>query len=64
MIDELRALKLIKERFGENYVGVAIGIGDDTAAVCTNPDNYLLSTTDSQVQGVHFEKSTINPREL
>ncbi|NIP38985.1 MAG: thiamine-phosphate kinase [Candidatus Dadabacteria bacterium] len=64
MIDELRALKEIRERFGEECEGVAIGIGDDTAAVCTNPDNYLLSTTDSQVEGVHFSKKTISAREL
>jgi thiamine-monophosphate kinase len=64
MIDELHALKLIKERFGGFSEDVAIGIGDDAAAVSTNPGNYLLSTTDSQVEGVHFLKNTISPRQL
>ena len=64
MIDELRALKQIKERFGENSKDVAVGIGDDAAAVSTNPENYVLATTDSQVEGIHFLKNTISPRQL
>lgn len=64
MIDELRVLKQIKERFGENSKDVAVGIGDDAAAVSTNPQNYVLATTDSQVEGIHFLKNTISPRQL
>jgi len=64
MIDELRALEQIRERFGGYSKDVAVGIGDDAAAVTTNPENYVLATTDSQVEGVHFHKNTISPREL
>lgn len=63
-MDELRALKLIKERFGGESVNIAVGIGDDTAAFCADSDKYILTTTDSQVQDVHFHKNTITPRQL
>ncbi len=64
MIDELRALRLIKERFGKNSKEIAVGIGDDTAAISANSDTYLLTTTDSQVEGTHFNLNNISPRTL
>ncbi len=63
-MDELRALKLIKERFGGESANIAVGIGDDTAAFSADPDKYILATTDSQVQDVHFHNNTITPRQL
>jgi thiamine-monophosphate kinase len=64
MIDELSALRLIKERFKNVPKNVSLGIGDDAAAVKINPENLLLATTDSQVEGVHFLKELISPKDL
>ncbi len=64
MIDELSALRMIKERFQKVSKNIAIGIGDDAAAVKINPENLLLATVDSQVEGVHFVKGLISAKEL
>src|SRR3972149_7809537 len=64
MIDELSALRLIKERFQKVSKNIAIGIGDDAAAVKINPENLLLATVDSQVEGVHFVKGVSAAKEL
>lgn len=64
MIDELSALKRIEEQFRRASACVDLGIGDDCAAVRFQPGNLVLSTTDSQVEGVHFLKSSIKPRDL
>lgn len=61
MIDELSALRRIEERFNKASKDVELGIGDDAAAVRFDPDKLVLSTTDSQVEGVHFIKSRITP---
>jgi len=36
---------------------VPIGIGDDTAAIAPSGNKYLLLTTDSLLEGVHFDPS-------
>ncbi len=64
MIDELSALRLLKKRFKKVSKNVYLGIGDDAAAVKINPENLLLATTDSQVEGVHFLKELISPMDL
>lgn len=64
MIDELSALRRIKERL--NYIGkgVVVGIGDDAAALSTEHNSLVLATTDSQVEDVHFFKEKISPKDL
>ena len=64
MIDELSALSIIKERFQKASKDVELGIGDDAAAVRFDADKLVLSTTDTQVEDVHFIKSLIDPAEL
>ncbi len=64
MIDELSALSVIRERFQKASGDVELGIGDDAAAVRFDPDKLVLSTTDIQVEDVHFVKSLITPKEL
>ncbi|MGB3728698.1 MAG: thiamine-phosphate kinase [Thermodesulfobacteriota bacterium] len=64
MIDELSALRRIEERFHKASKDVELGIGDDAAAVRFDSDKLVLSTTDSQVEDVHFTKSLITPSEL
>ncbi|MFL5798616.1 MAG: thiamine-phosphate kinase [Actinomycetota bacterium] len=43
--------------------GVALGIGDDAAVVETR-DGQALLTADILVEGVHFDRSSIAPRDL
>lgn len=64
MIDELSALKSIRERFRNISDMVEIGIGDDCAAVRFSQGNLVLATTDSQVEDVHFLKRVISPSDL
>jgi thiamine-monophosphate kinase len=64
MIDELSALRRIKERFESVSKSVLLGIGDDAAAVKIHPERLLLATTDSQVEGVHFIKGLISAKDL
>jgi len=64
MINELDALRIIGERFSGSRNGIEVGIGDDAAALCTEPGKLLLVTTDCQVEDVHFVKSLISPEDL
>jgi len=64
MIDELSALRLIKERFKNVSENVTLGIGDDAAAVKIHPQKLLLASTDSQVEDIHFIKSLTSPKDL
>ncbi|HWP91022.1 MAG TPA: thiamine-phosphate kinase [Thermodesulfobacteriota bacterium] len=64
MIDELSALRRIKERFRNVSKSVTLGIGDDAAAVKIHPEKQLLVTTDSQVEDVHFIKRLISAEQL
>jgi thiamine-monophosphate kinase len=64
MIDELTALRLIKERFKNVSESVSLGIGDDAAAVKIHPEKLLLVTTDSQVEDIHFIKELISAQDL
>ncbi len=64
MIDELSALRSIEERFHKISKDVELGIGDDAAAVRFDSGKLVLSTTDTQVEDVHFVKSFITPAQL
>lgn len=44
--------------------GVVVGIGDDVAVLHTDGTHYLLATCDIQVEGVHFLRDKITPRQL
>ena len=43
---------------------VILGTGDDAAAVIAEPGVLLLSTVDSQVEGVHFRWELISAAQL
>jgi thiamine-monophosphate kinase len=57
----LRELPL---RFPSRTDSVAIGIGDDAAAVTLPEGERVLLTTDGLVEGVHFERRFMPPRFL
>ncbi|HEY7283773.1 MAG TPA: thiamine-phosphate kinase [Actinomycetota bacterium] len=59
--DEL--LATLRRVFSGESPGVRLGIGDDAAVVDTRPGELVL-TADILVEGVHFTRSTISPRDL
>jgi thiamine-monophosphate kinase len=59
--DELIAA--IRKVLSGDAPGVVIGVGDDAAVVEAGAGEQVL-TTDMLVEGVHFERSTISPRDL
>jgi thiamine-monophosphate kinase len=59
--DEL--LATLRRVFSGDHPGVRLGIGDDAAVVDTRPGELVL-TADILVEGVHFTRSTISPRDL
>jgi thiamine-monophosphate kinase len=64
MLDELNIIRSIKERFKSTSKCIALGIGDDAAAVKISPECLLLATTDSQVESVHFLKEFISAGDI
>ena len=44
--------------------GVVLGIGDDAAAIISDPSLQTLITADMLVEGVHFDQSFTTPTEL
>lgn len=53
---EEKILQLIQKSLSAKRKDVVVGIGDDTAVLKYDKDNYLLFTTDSIVENVHFKK--------
>ena len=48
----------------ESRADVALGIGDDAAALDLGTDQLLLATCDAQVEGTHFLPSVATPEEI
>ncbi|MHB1418679.1 MAG: thiamine-phosphate kinase [Bacillota bacterium] len=44
--------------------GVVVGIGDDAAVLRITPGRSLLATCDMMIEGVHFDRNFVSPREL
>lgn len=44
--------------------GIVQGIGDDVAVLDISGPQYLLATTDIQIEGVHFTRGAITPYQL
>jgi thiamine-monophosphate kinase len=59
--DEL--LATLRRVFSGEHPGVRLGIGDDAAVVDTREGQAVL-TADILVEGVHFDRSLISPRDL
>jgi thiamine-monophosphate kinase len=59
--DELVAT--LRRVFSGEHPGVRLGIGDDAAVVDTR-DGQAVLTADILVEGVHFDRSLISPRDL
>jgi thiamine-monophosphate kinase len=48
----------------ESRADVALGVGDDAAALDLGADQLLLATCDAQVEGTHFLPSIATPEEI
>lgn len=64
MLDELSALRYIRENFSATSDDVFIGPGDDCAVVQFGESKFMLITSDSLVENYHFKKSLISPTVL
>ena len=62
-LGEFALIGRIRRTLG-NAPDVALGIGDDAAALRPTPGKLLLATCDIQVEGRHFIKARIGPEQL
>jgi thiamine-monophosphate kinase len=60
---EDRLVGAIRKLLSGAQPGVVVGVGDDAAVVDRGPGQGVL-TTDLLVEGVHFDRSLISPRDL
>jgi thiamine-monophosphate kinase len=63
MKDEFEFIKFLKRKEIKNP-RVFIGIGDDSAAILQYENKYLLLTSDSLCEGVHFRREWMNLYEI
>ncbi len=63
MFNELSVLKDLKSRFKSRSAKIALGIGDDCAAVKTG-SGLTLYSSDTVVEGIHFSTSYMTRREI
>jgi len=60
-IGEWALLDIVRRKFPGKRRGVLVGMGDDAAVLQQNKWKKLLATTDSLVEGVHFDLSYTSP---
>jgi len=63
-LGEFGLIERIKRVLGEKGPGEIVGIGDDTAVLEVSGDKVLLATCDAQIEGQHFLRDQITPRQL
>ena len=63
-LGELDFIKAIKDGFADLSPRVVRGIGDDTSVTISDDKTYLLTTTDSLVEDVHFSLEYFSPTNL
>ncbi|MBI2658159.1 thiamine-phosphate kinase [Candidatus Woesearchaeota archaeon] len=64
LLGELGLIERIKNKVKPYQKGVVRGIGDDAAVLEYDKNNYLLFTTDSLVEGVHFSVKYSKPWQI
>lgn len=62
--NELDLIGWIRGLFPQDAKGLALGIGDDCAAIRPSPGHETLLTTDTLVEGTHFRLDMTTPRLL
>ena len=63
-IGEFELIQRIQRLIPSQKGLVPLEIGDDAAAIHCDPEQLILSTVDSQVEGVHFEWPYTSPEKL
>jgi thiamine-monophosphate kinase len=63
-IGEFGLIERIKKLVGIQDKGVVVGIGDDSAILRLSPGRLLLCTSDTLIEGVHFDLDMISPKQL
>jgi thiamine-monophosphate kinase len=63
-LGEFPLIERVRDILDVRRPDVAVGIGDDAAVLEAAGEDYRLVTVDSQVEGVHFLRERITPRQL
>jgi len=63
-MNEFELLNIIEDYFGALQPGVEIGVGDDGAVFRVAPNHRVVVSTDTMVDGIHFELSYIRPKTI
>ena len=63
-LGEFALIAQLAQVFGPAPPGVVQGIGDDCAVLALNPEQYLLWTIDSLIEGIHFDLAYMSLKQL
>ena len=63
-LGEFGLIERLLAQLGEAGAGIALGAGDDAAAIIPTPGMLLLATCDCQVEDRHFRRDQISPEQL
>ena len=63
-LGEFNLIERLLNQISDRGRGVALGAGDDAAAVSPTPGMLLLATCDSQVEGRHFRSTQVTPEQV
>ncbi len=63
-IGEFGLIELIKKKIRNKSKKIVKGIGDDSAVIDFEKNNYLLFTTDALVENVHFSTKYFSPKQI
>lgn len=63
-IGEMELIKRIHKKVGQSSGDIIKGIGDDAAVVSFDKEHYMLFTTDSLFENVHFSLDFFTPEQI
>ncbi|MDI6786532.1 MAG: thiamine-phosphate kinase [bacterium] len=63
-IGEINLIKHLQNTIHYTHPSIIVGIGDDAAVIKNSFNKYLVATTDTLVENVHFNLKTFNPYQV